>query len=92
MVTGLRVNFEGVSYSDQVVSLVLEWMAGFVWARAWAVNIEEMDVSNGPESGRNLAAISVLTMTAWCHFGALGRSWCPPSCLPVLVRYRLLLL
>jgi len=32
-------------------------VAGFFWARAWAVNIEEMDVSNGPESGRNLAVI-----------------------------------
>jgi hypothetical protein len=39
-------------------------MAGFVRARTWAVNIEEMDASNGPESGRNLKAISVLKMTA----------------------------
>ena len=32
-------------------------MTVFVWAGTWAVNIEEMDVSNGPESGRNLAVI-----------------------------------
>ena len=59
LVTGLRVNFEVLSYSDQGISFAVEWVAGFVWARAWAVNIEEIDVSNGPESGRNLAEISI---------------------------------
>ena len=53
------MNFEVLSYSDQGISFAVEWVAGFVWARAWAVNIEEIDVSNGPESGRNLAEISI---------------------------------
>jgi hypothetical protein len=35
--------------------------------RAYRVKIRELDVSNGPESGRNLAVISVLKMTALCH-------------------------
>jgi len=48
MVTGLRVNFEVLSYSDQGISFAVEGVAGFVWARAWAVNIEELDVSKGP--------------------------------------------
>jgi hypothetical protein len=39
-------------------------VAGFVWASTWAVNIEDMHVSNVPESGRGLVAISVLKMTA----------------------------
>jgi hypothetical protein len=51
------VNFEVLSYSDQGISFAVEEVAGFVRARAWAVNIEELDVSNGPESGRDLAVI-----------------------------------
>jgi len=68
MVTGLRVYFEKIPYSAQGVSFALELMAGFVWARTWAVNIGEMNVSNGPESGRNLGAISVLKMTGLCRY------------------------
>jgi hypothetical protein len=48
IVTRLRVNFEVLSYSDQGISSAVEWVAGFVWARTWAVIIKEMDVSNGP--------------------------------------------
>jgi len=54
-------------------------MAGFVWPRTWAVNIEEMDVSNGPESGRNLAAISVLKMTALCQLRPFELSGIHPN-------------
>ena len=67
MVTGLRVYFERVSYSAQGESLAVERTAGFVWARTRAVNIEEIDVSNGPESGRNLGVLSVLKMTGLCR-------------------------
>jgi hypothetical protein len=74
MVTGLRVNFEGVSYSAQGVRFAVKWVAGFVWAGAWAVIIKEMDVSNGPESRRNLAAISVLKMIALCQLRSSGSS------------------
>ena len=66
MVTGLRVYFEEIPYSAQGVSFALELMAGFVWARTWAVNIGEMNVSNGPESGRNLAAISAPRTASLC--------------------------
>ena len=74
MGTGVRVNFEGVSYSAQGVRFAVERVAALIWARTWAVIIEEMDVSNGPESGRNLAAISVLKMIALCQLRSSGSS------------------
>ena len=68
---GLRVNSEDAPYSAQGVSFAVEWVAALIWACTWAVIIEEMDVSNGPESGRNLAVISVPRTASLCH----GRSY-----------------
>jgi hypothetical protein len=42
-------------------------MTVFVWAGTWAVNIEELDVSNGPESGRNLAVIVAPRTASLCQ-------------------------
>jgi hypothetical protein len=67
IVTGLRVYFEGVSYSGQGVSFAVEWVAALIWACTWAVIIEEMDVSNGPESGRNLAVIVAPRTASLCQ-------------------------
>ena len=64
--------FEGVSYSDQGVSFAVEWVAALIWACTWAVIIEEMDVSNGPESGRNLAAILEPQTASLCHFATFS--------------------
>jgi len=61
------VNSDGIPYSVLGGGFAVERVAGFVWARTRAVIIEEINVSNGPESGRNLGAISVLKMTALCR-------------------------
>jgi hypothetical protein len=63
------VNFEVLSYSDQGISFAVEGVAGFVRARTWAVNIEELNVSKGPESERDLAVIVAPRTASLCHLG-----------------------
>ena len=46
-----------------------EWQ-GSSGIRAYPVKIREMDVSNGPESGRNLAAILDRQTASLCHFAS----------------------
>jgi hypothetical protein len=68
---GLRVNSDGIPYSVLGGGFAVERVAGFVWARTRAVIIEEINVSNGPESGRNLAAILEPQTASLCHFESL---------------------
>jgi hypothetical protein len=63
------------STGNQPQGLAAEWVTGFAWngRQAWSgipnypVKIEELDVSNGPESGQNPAAISTPKMGALCR-------------------------
>ena len=81
MVTELRVNSERVGYSV---------MGGRVRLSTYSRwKIEEMDDSNGPESGRNLAAILDPQTASLCQFDSLAQLGFPLICLLVLVRYRL---
>jgi hypothetical protein len=65
---GLRMNPEEVPYSGLAGWVAVEWVAGFAGMRNKRVKIEDIDVWNGPESGRNLAAISTRKVAALCHF------------------------
>ena len=50
-----------------------EWQ-GSSGIRAYPVKIREMDVSNGPESGRNLAAIVAPRTASLCQERSYGRA------------------
>lgn len=41
---------DGVLYTGLIGSFAMDSVAALVWARTWAVNTEEMNVSNVPES------------------------------------------
>jgi hypothetical protein len=66
------VNSDGIPYSVLGGGFAVERVAGFVWARTRAVIIEEINVSNGPESGHPRGAGSCLSMAAMCHEWSFG--------------------